>query len=105
MYLLLEEMIEFLHHLLASVQKYYMLYIVLYKNYLHHLHYLIHYLQTAYQFTGKEKYKIKALELMDKFGYLENLMRPMSQIGKNDSDENIINKFFLSKYKKKTIED
>ena len=26
-------------------------------------------------------------------------------IGKNDSDENITNKFFLSKYKKKSIED
>ncbi len=47
---------------------------------------IIAFLQTAYQFTGKEKYKIKAVELMDKFGYLENLMRPMSQIGKNDSD-------------------
>jgi hypothetical protein len=40
-------------------------------------------LQTAYHFTGKEKYKTKAFELMEKFGYLENLMRPMSGIGQS----------------------
>ncbi|MCE7043629.1 hypothetical protein [Dyadobacter sp. CY312] len=46
-------------------------------------------LQTAYHFTKKEKYKEKALELMTKNGYLENLMRPMSVIGKapEDADE------------------
>ena len=38
-------------------------------------------LQTAYHFTGKEKYKDKAFELMNEHGYLENLMRPMSEIG------------------------
>ncbi|UZD23913.1 hypothetical protein [Algoriphagus halophytocola] len=38
-------------------------------------------LQTAYHFTGKEKYKKKAFELMDEFGYMENLMRPMAVIG------------------------
>ena len=38
-------------------------------------------LQTAYHFTKKEKYRQKALELMHKHGYLENLMRPMSTIG------------------------
>ncbi len=38
-------------------------------------------LQTAYHFTKKEKYKEKALELLQKEGYLENLMRPMSGIG------------------------
>ncbi len=38
-------------------------------------------LQTAYRFTRKEKYKAKALELMQKYGYLENLTRPMSVIG------------------------
>lgn len=45
-------------------------------------------LQTAYRFTKKEKYKQKALDLMQQHGYLENLMRPMSQIGKaaNDAD-------------------
>lgn len=46
-------------------------------------------LQTAYHFTKKEKYKKKALELMQKHGYLENLMRPMAEIGKapEGSDE------------------
>jgi hypothetical protein len=46
-------------------------------------------LQTAYQFTKKEKYKKKAVELLQKHGYLENLMRPMSIIGKapEDADE------------------
>ncbi|MCK3682822.1 hypothetical protein [Maribellus sp. YY47] len=43
-------------------------------------------LQTAYHFTGKEKYKTAAYELMDKHGYLENLMRPMNQIGKAPED-------------------
>ncbi|HTE32299.1 MAG TPA: hypothetical protein VK666_18085 [Chryseolinea sp.] len=39
-------------------------------------------LQTAYHFTKKEAYKSKAMELMTKYGYYENLMRPMGQIGK-----------------------
>jgi hypothetical protein len=43
-------------------------------------------LQTAYHFTGKEKYKDKAFELMNEHGYLENLMRPMSEIGKAPED-------------------
>ncbi len=38
-------------------------------------------LQTAYHFTGKQMYKDKAFELMNKYGYLENMMRPMSGIG------------------------
>ena len=38
-------------------------------------------LQTAYHFTHKEIYKTKALELLNKYGYLENLMRPMKSIG------------------------
>lgn len=38
-------------------------------------------LQTAYQFTKKEKYRQKAFELMQQYGYLENLMRPMKLIG------------------------
>lgn len=38
-------------------------------------------LQTAYYFTKKEKYKTKALELLNKHGYFENLMRPMKEIG------------------------
>lgn len=43
-------------------------------------------LQTAYHFTGKEKYKDKAFELMNEHGYLENLMRPMSEIGQAPVD-------------------
>ncbi len=43
-------------------------------------------LQTAYKFTGKEKYKDKAFELMNEHGYFENLMRPMKEIGKAPED-------------------
>jgi len=43
-------------------------------------------LQTAYQFTGKEKYKEKAFELMDNHGYLENLTRPMKEIAMAPDD-------------------
>ncbi|MBD2699179.1 hypothetical protein IC229_00925 [Spirosoma sp. BT702] len=43
---------------------------------------IIGFLQAAYHFTGKPIYKQKAYELMQKHGYLENLMRPMSEIGK-----------------------
>ncbi|MEX2513916.1 MAG: hypothetical protein WD398_13505 [Cyclobacteriaceae bacterium] len=39
-------------------------------------------LQTAYHFTNKEIYMEKALMLMNDHGYLENLMRPMEEIGK-----------------------
>ena len=38
-------------------------------------------LQTAYHFTKREIYKKKALELLYQEGYLENLMRPMHEIG------------------------
>lgn len=38
-------------------------------------------LQTAYHFTGKDKYKNAAYTLMFKHGYLDNLMRPMKEIG------------------------
>ena len=46
-------------------------------------------LQTAYHFTHKEIYKEKAFELMEEHGYLENLMRPISEIGRapEDADE------------------
>ncbi len=47
---------------------------------------IIAFLQTAYRFTGKNKYKEKALQLMNDNGYLKNLMRPMSTIGRNDRD-------------------
>ena len=43
-------------------------------------------LQTAYHFTKKEVYKEKAFELMTEHGYYENLMRPMSQVGKAPAD-------------------
>lgn len=43
-------------------------------------------LQTAYYFTKKEAYKEKAFELMTKYGYYENLMRPMAQIGRAPED-------------------
>lgn len=43
-------------------------------------------LQTAYHFTQKEIYKTKAFELMDQHGYLENLMRPISEIGPAPED-------------------
>lgn len=48
---------------------------------------IIAFLQTAYRFTGKEIYKNKAIELIEKHGYLENLTRPISQIGPSDADE------------------
>jgi hypothetical protein len=43
-------------------------------------------LQTAYHFTKKEKYKEAAFYLMNEHGYLENLMRPMSEINFADED-------------------
>lgn len=43
-------------------------------------------LQTAYHFTKKEIYKEKAFDLMNKHGYLENLMRPMKEIGHAPDD-------------------
>lgn len=47
---------------------------------------IIAFLQTAYHFTKKEIYKEKALELMEEHGYLENLMRPFSEIGQAPED-------------------
>jgi hypothetical protein len=38
-------------------------------------------LQTAYHFTRNEKYRDAALHLMYEHGYLENLMRPINEIG------------------------
>lgn len=43
-------------------------------------------LQTAWHFTKKEGYREKAFELMEKHGYLENLMRPMKEIGQAPAD-------------------
>jgi hypothetical protein len=47
---------------------------------------IIAFLQTAYHFTGKDIYRNKAIEMMDKEGYLDNLTRPFSEIGKSDTD-------------------
>ena len=41
-------------------------------------------LQTAYHFTHNEKYKQKAFELMNKYGYYENLMQKMANISPAD---------------------
>lgn len=49
-------------------------------------------LQTAYHFTHKEIYKDKVLELMEKNGYLDNLMRPMSEIGMAPADASPLSK-------------
>jgi hypothetical protein len=43
---------------------------------------IIAFLQTAYHFTSKEIYKEKAFELMEKHGYLDNIMIPISKIGR-----------------------
>jgi hypothetical protein len=48
---------------------------------------IIAFLQAAYHFTKKEKYKKAAYNLMDKYSYLENLTRPISEIGPSDADE------------------
>lgn len=43
-------------------------------------------LQTAYHFTGKEKYREAAFYLMNEHGYLDNLMRPLKEIGRAPAD-------------------
>lgn len=48
---------------------------------------IIAFLQTAYKFTGKTIYKDKAYELIEEYGYLENLTRPISEIGRADDDD------------------
>lgn len=45
------------------------------------------FLQSAYHFTKDEKYKEKILELFNNHGYLENLMRPMKEIGRIEGKE------------------
>jgi len=49
-------------------------------------------LQTAYHFTGKEKYREAILTLMKEHGYLENLMRPMKSIGMAPPDADELSK-------------
>jgi len=53
-------------------------------------------LQTAYRFTGKKIYKDKALELLNKHGYLENLMRPMSTINRAPNQADSLSKILSS---------
>jgi len=55
-------------------------------------------LQTAYHFTKKEKYKEAAYYLMDEHGYLENLMRPMSEIGPAPEDADDWSKMLSSSW-------
>jgi hypothetical protein len=47
---------------------------------------IIAFLQAAFHFTGKEKYRTVANELINEYGYLENLMYPMSGIGRVGED-------------------
>jgi len=42
---------------------------------------IISFLQAAYHFTGKELYKQKAYELLNDYGYLDNIMIPITEIG------------------------
>ena len=49
-------------------------------------------LQTAYHFTQKEKYREAAFYLMNEHGYLENLMRPISEIGMAPADADELSK-------------
>ena len=43
---------------------------------------IISFLQAAYHFTGKELYRQKALELIGKHGYLDNIMIPIKDLGR-----------------------
>jgi len=43
---------------------------------------IVSFLQTAYHFTGKEIYRQKAVELFEDYGYLDNIMIPISEIGR-----------------------
>lgn len=49
-------------------------------------------LQTAYHFTHKKIYKEKALELLNKYSFLENLMRPMKGISYAPADADELSK-------------
>jgi hypothetical protein len=43
---------------------------------------IISFLQATYHFTGKDVYKKKALELLQKHGYLDNIMIPVRQLAR-----------------------
>jgi hypothetical protein len=49
-------------------------------------------LQTAFHFTGKENYRKAAFYLMNEHGYLENLLRPISEIGPAPEDSDSLSK-------------
>jgi hypothetical protein len=53
---------------------------------------IISMLQTAYHFTGKKIYREKAMELLHKYGYFENLMTPMKNIGYAPADADTLSK-------------
>jgi hypothetical protein len=42
---------------------------------------ILAFLQTAYHFSGDARYREKATELIEKHGYLENTLRPATEIG------------------------
>jgi len=49
-------------------------------------------LQTAWHFTGKDKYRKAAMELLIQKGYLENLLRPMQAIGRTPQGSDDLSK-------------
>ncbi|MEK7719211.1 MAG: hypothetical protein AAB347_06325, partial [Bacteroidota bacterium] len=49
-------------------------------------------LQTAYHFTHKEIFRQKAFDLMNNYGYYENLMQKMANIGKADAGADQLSK-------------
>ncbi len=49
-------------------------------------------LQTAYHFTKKTKYKDAAFYLMQKHGYLENLMKPMKEVGHAPAEADLLSR-------------
>ena len=59
---------------------------------------IISMLQTAYHFTGKKVFENKAVELMEHHGYLENLLRPMSEIGQAPDDADDWSKMLSSSW-------
>ena len=59
---------------------------------------IISMLQTAYHYTGKKVFKSKAFELMEHHGYLENLLRPMSEIGQAPDDADDWSKMLSSSW-------
>ncbi len=43
---------------------------------------IVAFLQTAYHFTGKQLYRDKAFELLEDYGYLDNIMIPTRELGR-----------------------